>query len=123
MKSTEPGAGVIDVHTERVTEPSFRCKRESAITTTGHRVDEALDGARYAHDVAEPHRFLVTWGRMGRFDFVVEEVDAWDPEEAMTAAAELHPELPRPRVALLASTAQPLPFGRRASRQRGNPGS
>jgi hypothetical protein len=59
---------------------------------------------------------------MGRFDFVVEEVEAWDPEDALVTAAELHPELPRPRVAVLASPAGPLPFGRRASQQRKNPG-
>jgi hypothetical protein len=46
---------------------------------------------------------------MGRFDFAVEEVEAWDPEDAMVIAAELHPELPRPRVAVLASPAGPPP--------------
>lgn len=86
-------------------------------------MDGTLDGDRYAQSVAGPHRFLVTWGRMGRFDFVVEEVDAWDPEDAMTTAAELHPDLPRPRVAVLASTEQPLPFGRRSRRQPNSPRS
>ena len=43
----------------------------------------------------DPH-YIVTWGRMGRFDFVAEVVEAWDPDDAMATAAELHPELPRP---------------------------
>lgn len=54
------------------------------------------------------HQFIVMWGRMGRFDFVSEVVDAWDPDDAMVIAADLHPELPRPRVAILASQAGPL---------------
>lgn len=53
---------------------------------------------------------------MGRFDFVAEEVEAWDPDDAMVTAAELHPELPRPRVAVPASRAGPLTFDPR----RGN---
>ncbi len=40
---------------------------------------------------------------MGRFDFVAEVVEAWDPEGALVVAAELRPELPRPRVAVLAT--------------------
>jgi hypothetical protein len=68
--------------------------------------------------VTGPHRFIVTWGRMGRFDFVAEVVEAWDPDEAMVTAAELHPELPRPRVAVLASQTGPLPFGRRSDQER-----
>jgi hypothetical protein len=39
---------------------------------------------------------------MGRFDFTSEVVEAWDPDDALVTAAELHPELPRPRVAVLA---------------------
>ncbi len=64
--------------------------------------------------MAGPHRFIVTWGRMGRHDYVVEEVEAWDPEDAMVTAAAIHPELPRPRVAVPAHPAGPLPFRRRA---------
>lgn len=59
-----------------------------------------------------PHRFIVTWGRMGRFDFVAEEVEAWDSDEAMVTAAELHPELPRPQVAVLASRTGSPSFSR-----------
>ena len=68
-------------------------------------------GRHYAYRVAGPHRFIVTWGRMGRFDFVAEVVEAWDPEDAMGTAAELHPELPRPRVAVLADRTGPPGFG------------
>jgi hypothetical protein len=56
---------------------------------------------------------------MGRFDFVAEVVEAWDPEDAMATAAELHPELPRPRVAVLASQAGPLIFGLRSEKGPG----
>lgn len=58
-----------------------------------------------------PQRFIVTWGRMGRFDFMAEKVEAWDPDEAMVIGAELHPELPRPRVAVPARASGPLSFG------------
>jgi hypothetical protein len=58
--------------------------------------------------VAELHRFLVLWGRMGRPGFTTEVVDAWDPEEALVTAAGLHPELHRPRVAVLASERGPF---------------
>jgi hypothetical protein len=58
---------------------------------------------------------------MGRFDFVAEVVEAWDPEDAMGTAAALHPELPRPRVAVLASQAGPLIFGL-PSEERPGPG-
>jgi len=51
---------------------------------------------------------------MGRFDFQAEVVEGWDPDDAMVTAAELHPELPRPRVAVLASRAGPLVFGLRS---------
>jgi hypothetical protein len=57
-----------------------------------------------------PHRFIVTWGRMGRHDFAADVVRAWDPDEALVIAAERHPELPRPRVAVLAADTAP-PFG------------
>ena len=66
---------------------------------------------RYARDVEGPHRFIVTWGRMGRFDFQADVVEAWDPDEALVRAGERHPELPRPRVAVLADRAAPPPFG------------
>jgi len=67
-------------------------------------------GDRYAAPVSRPHRFVVTWGRVGRYDFAVEAVDAWDPEEALVIAAERHPELPRPRTAVLATQAGSMPF-------------
>ena len=70
---------------------------------------------RYARLMAGPYRFIVTWGRMGRHDFMAEVVEAWDPEDAMVVGAELHPELPRPRVAVLASQAGPLKFGIRST--------
>jgi hypothetical protein len=78
-------------------------------------------GGRYDSGVTGPHRFIVTWGRMGRFDFVAEVVEAWDPDDAMVTAADLHPELPRPRVAVLASQAGPLTFGRRSNEERVEP--
>ena len=61
--------------------------------------------------MAGPNRFIVMWGRIGRFDFTSEEIEAWDPDEAMVIGAELHPELPRPRVAVLARESGPLSFG------------
>jgi len=67
--------------------------------------------------VAGPHRFVVTWGRLGRFDFVAETVEAWDPDEALVTAAALHPELPRPRVAVLAAHAEPPAFRRRSGQE------
>ena len=77
---------------------------------------------RYASDVTGPHRFVVTWGRMGRFDFVAEVVEAWDPDDAMVTAAELHPELPRPRVAVLASRSGPPTFAPGSDQKRSEPG-
>jgi len=68
-----------------------------------------------------PHRFIVTWGRMGRFDFVAEVVEAWDPEEAMVTGAELHPELPRPRIAVLASGPGAQILGLRSGQDRVEP--
>ncbi len=65
-----------------------------------------------------PQRFIVTWGRMGRFDFVAEVVEALDPVDAMVAGAELHPELPRPRIAVLASQTGPLTFGLQSDPER-----
>jgi len=59
---------------------------------------------------------------MGRFDFVAEVVEAWDPDDAMATAAELHPELPRPRVAVLASRPAPPGFRPRSDQGRGEPG-
>ena len=82
----------------------------------------ARTGGRYAADVAGPHRFLVTWGRMGRFDFVAEVVEAWDPDEALVTGAELHPELPRPRVAVLATDSGAQLLGLRADTERAEPG-
>ncbi len=65
--------------------------------------------------MAELHRFLVLWGQMGRPGFTTEIVEAWDPDEALVVAADLHPERHRPRVAVLAS--DDAPFRRR----RGDP--
>jgi hypothetical protein len=52
---------------------------------------------------------------------MAEVVEAWDPDDAMVTAAELHPELPRPRVAVLASQAGPLTFGLRSDPERVEP--
>jgi len=72
--------------------------------------------------VPGPHRFIVTWGRMGRFDFVAEAVHAWDGDEALVTAAALHPELPRPRTAVLAAPERPTPFGMRSPGHDRDPG-
>jgi hypothetical protein len=42
---------------------------------------------------------------MGKPGFMTAVVEAWDPEDALAVAAELHPELHRPRVAVPASEA------------------
>ncbi len=60
--------------------------------------------------VADIPRFLVLWGQMGRPGFHSEVVEAWDPDEALVTASELHPELHRPRVAVL--TSHDAPFRR-----------
>ena len=78
-------------------------------------------GGRCASVVAGPHRFIVTWGRMGRFDFVAETVEAWDPDDALVTAAELRPELPRPRVAVLAFRSGPSTFGHRPDQESVEP--
>lgn len=70
----------------------------------------------YARVVAELHRFRVLWGQMGRPGFVTEVVEAWDPEDALSVAAEIHPELHRPRVAVPAS--EVWPHGLDSSRDR-----
>jgi len=54
------------------------------------------------------HRFLVLWGQMGRPRFRAEIVEASDPDEALVIAADRHPELHRPRVAVPAAEAGPL---------------
>jgi hypothetical protein len=51
-----------------------------------------------------PLHWLVTWGVLARSGFVVEHVDAFDADEALTIAAQRHPELERPRVALLVTS-------------------
>jgi hypothetical protein len=61
--------------------------------------------------VAQLHRFLVLWGQMGKPLFAAEVVDAFDAEDALAVAADLHPELHRPRVAVPASPSGPLPGG------------
>ena len=44
---------------------------------------------------------------MGRPGFTGEIVEACDPEEALATAADLHPELHRPRVAVAAPALPP----------------
>ena len=51
-------------------------------------------------------RFLVTWGVLARGGFVVEHVEAHDPEEALVLAAARRPHLPAPRVAHLVGAAE-----------------
>ncbi len=63
---------------------------------------------RYAPGVAQLHRFLVLWGQMGKPLFTAEIVEAFDAEDALAVAADLHPELHRPRVAVPAAGAGPL---------------
>ncbi|MEI7747007.1 MAG: hypothetical protein WCJ28_05670 [Actinomycetota bacterium] len=48
-----------------------------------------------------PWRWLVTWGVISQPGLRVVEVEAWEADEAMVRAQELHPELGRPRVAFL----------------------
>ena len=49
-----------------------------------------------------PWTFIVTWGVLLRPGWHSMRVEAYDAEEALVLAAELHPELPRPRTAYLA---------------------
>lgn len=49
-----------------------------------------------------PWRWLVTWGVPGRPGWRSIVVEAFDAEDAMVIAAELRPDLPRPRTAFLA---------------------
>ena len=42
---------------------------------------------------------------------MTEVVEAWDADEALVIAADLHPELHQPRVAVLASEAWPAESG------------
>ena len=65
-------------------------------------------GHRYDPGVAQLHRFLVLWGQMGKPHFTAEIVEAGDAEGALAVAADLHPELHRPRVAVPAAGAGPL---------------
>lgn len=58
--------------------------------------------------MARLHRFLVLWGQMGKPLFTAEIVEAFDAEDALAVAADLHPELHRPRVAVPAAGAGPL---------------
>jgi len=48
---------------------------------------------------------------MGRPGFTTEIVEAWDPDEALVVAADLHPELHQPRVAVLAADHAPFRRG------------
>jgi hypothetical protein len=52
---------------------------------------------------------------------MVEVVDAWDPDEALVTAANLHPELPRPRVAVPATWPGPPATGHRSGTDRVEP--
>ncbi len=58
--------------------------------------------------MATLHRFLVLWGQMGKPRFTAEIVEAFDAEDALALAVDLHPELHRPRVAVPAAAAGPL---------------
>ena len=58
--------------------------------------------------MATLYRFLVLWGQMGKPRFTAEIVEASDAEDALALAADLHPELHRPRVAVPAAEAGPL---------------
>jgi hypothetical protein len=49
-----------------------------------------------------PAQWLVVWGQPGRSDWRVERVAAFDDEEALVRALELHRELGRPTAAFLA---------------------
>jgi hypothetical protein len=52
---------------------------------------------------SQPARFRVLWGDFAKgLDQVI--VEAFDADEALTIAASLRPELPRPRVALLVTS-------------------
>jgi len=51
-----------------------------------------------------PWTWTVTWGSILRPGLAVEHVVAWDADEALVLAAQRRPELPRPRVAFLASS-------------------
>jgi hypothetical protein len=55
---------------------------------------------------SRPAQWLVVWGQPGRSDWSVERVTAFDDEEALVRARELHPELGRPTAAFLA---RPIP--------------
>jgi hypothetical protein len=54
-----------------------------------------------------PWSWLVVWGTIGRGGLVVEEVTAFDSDEALVLAGERRPDLARPRVAFLASGQRP----------------
>jgi hypothetical protein len=77
-------------------------------------------GAATLRRVAELHPFLVLWGQLGRPRFHSEVVDAYDADHALAVAADLHPELHRPRVAVPAAAAGP-PTGRYAGPDGGPP--
>ena len=57
----------------------------------------------FGHDLGPgPWRWLVFWGAIGRPGVRSETVEAYDAAEALSRAAEQFPELPAPRVAVLA---------------------
>lgn len=47
-------------------------------------------------------QWIVVWGQLGRSDWKVERVTAFDDEEALVVARELHRELGPPTAAFLA---------------------
>jgi hypothetical protein len=49
-----------------------------------------------------PWRWLVTWGALLRPNWHAEVVEAFDVDEALEVARTLRPDLPPPRVAILA---------------------
>ena len=85
---------------------------------TGRPTASSL-GSRYAPGVAQLHRFLVLWGQMGKPLFTATIVEAFDAEDALAVASDLHPELHRPRVAVPAAAAGPL--ARRYAGTEGRP--
>jgi len=63
------------------------------------RVPDAVDAGEMGPG---PWRWLVTWGVPGRPGWHSMVVEAFDAEDAMVLGAESRPDLPRPRIALLA---------------------
>jgi|GEM_PF-2586064 hypothetical protein len=71
--------------------------------TTNERPQGNVPGAVEAGSLGPgPWRWIVTWGQIMRINFDSVVVEAFDAEEAMVIARELHPERPTPRTAFLA---------------------